>query len=593
MPSLDLGVVGNCNHAALIDRQGCIVWWCLPAFDGDPVFCRLLNQSGEQGFFDIVPADGLAWSEQEYIPNTAILRTRLYDSMGNGLQITDVAPRFTMFGRRFRPPTITRILEPIAGKPSIVIRLRPSFDYGATAPNVSHGSNHIRFTFSDLNLRLTTDAPLPYILKEQKFLLNDRMTLYLGPDEPLDGPVDETGRHFFEETLTYWRTWVRALNIPLEWQEPVIRSAITLKLCSYEPTGGLVAALTTSIPEAANTVRNWDYRFCWLRDAYFVVQALNQIGAHQTMEDYLLYIDDLVGTNPEQDLQPVYGLALESELPERTVDSLPGYRGMGPVRSGNLAYEQDQHDGYGHVILASTQAFFDTRLLRQGGIDDFHRLEHLGERAFRLHAVPDAGMWELRNNQRVHTSSSLMCWAACDRLANIAAHLMLGERSRYWRKRADEIHDTICARAWNADLGCFTGSFEGNELDANLLLLEEIGFLAADDPRFASTVAAIEKHLRRGPHMFRYVVADDFGLPENAFIVCSFWYINALHALGRREEARELLEGMLASRNHLGLLSEDINTGTGELWGNFPQTYSHVGLINCAMRLSRPWRDAR
>jgi GH15 family glucan-1,4-alpha-glucosidase len=186
-----------------------------------------------------------------------------------------------------------------------------------------------------------------------------------------------------------------------------------------------------------------------------------------------------------------------------------------------------------------------------------------------------------------------MCWAACDRLANIAAHLMLGERSRYWRKRADEIHDTICARAWNADLGCFTGSFEGNELDANLLLLEEIGFLAADDPRFASTVAAIEKHLRRGPHMFRYVVADDFGLPENAFIVCSFWYINALHALGRREEARELLEGMLASRNHLGLLSEDINTGTGELWGNFPQTYSHVGLINCAMRLSRPWRDAR
>jgi GH15 family glucan-1,4-alpha-glucosidase len=591
--SLDLGVIGNCSYAALIDGGGRIVWGCMPAFDGDPVFNHLLNEGADHGFFDVVLEDGVARSEQAYLRNTAILRTDLYDAAGNGVRILDFVPRFAQFGRRFRPPVLVRILEPRAGAPRLRIRLRPSFGYGATRPDSTFGSNHIRYIAESHSLRLTTNAPIPYVLKEQPLLLRGPITLFLGPDEPLTDSVSRIGREFIDQTADYWRHWVRSLNIPLEWQEAVIRSAITLKLCSYEPTGALIAALTTSIPEAAGSRRNWDYRYCWLRDAYFTVQALNQTVAHQTMEDFLRYIDNLVASAPDGSLQPVYGITLEPELPEREVPALAGYRGMGPVRAGNQAYAQIQHDVYGHVVLASTQAFFDTRLLRPGDIETFHRLEALGAKAYELYDKPDAGMWERRTSTRVHTSSSLMCWAACDRLAKIAAHLGLADRAVHWRTHADTIHAAISARAWSATRNSFVATFDGDEVDANLLLLEEIGFLAGADPRFVATVEAVERELRQGPHVFRYKVADDFGRPENAFVVCSFWYINALAALGRHDEARALFEKLLDMRNSLGLLSEHIDPTSNELWGNFPQTYSHVGLINCAFRLSRPWTDAR
>jgi len=592
-PSLDLGLIGNCGTSALIDRRGAVVWSCLPDFDGDPVFHHLLDGDRDVGFYDTLPVDGIAHCEQEYIPNSAILRTRLYDSRGDGFQITDFMPRFSQFGRRFRPMVMIRQIEPVAGQPRIRIRLRPSFDHGATAPPISHGSNHIRYGASPLSLRLTTNAPLPYILEERAFLLCEPLTLHLGPDETLNGAPDTIGRAYFERTLEYWRVWVRSLAIPFEWQESVIRSAITLKLCSFEATGAIVAAMTSSIPEAPMSGRNWDYRYCWLRDAFFVIEALNRVCAHQTMEDFLVYLDNIVAAAPEGRLQPVYGITLETRLDERTVDAMPGYRGMGPVRVGNAAYAQSQNDVYGAVIAAATQAFFDQRLLRSVGVEAFRRLEPLGEAAFSLYATPDAGMWELRGRANVHTSSSVMCWAACDRLARIATHLRLGDRAAHWRERADRVHAVISERAWNAKRGSFVATFDGDTLDANLLLLEQLGFLDGDDPRFAATVAAVERELKRGPYIFRYVTADDFGTPRTAFTVCTFWYINALAVLGRHAEACELLCTMLERRNHLGLLSEDIDPDTHALWGNFPQTYSHVGIINCAMRLSRDWEDIR
>ncbi|MCB1990168.1 MAG: glycoside hydrolase family 15 protein, partial [Geminicoccaceae bacterium] len=264
---------------------------------------------------------------------------------------------------------------------------------------------------------------------------------------------------------------------------------------------------------------------------------------------------------------------------------------MGPVRVGNQAYEHDQHDGYGSVILAATQAFFDRRLRRPAGRATFERLELLGDKAWALHDVPDAGLWEFRTKARVHTHSSVMCWAACDRLARIAARLELVEREIHWRGRADHIRAVIEERAWNPGLGSYTASFDDDDIDASLLLIHEVGFLQGDDPRFAGTVKAVEERLKVGPYVYRYRSQDDFGEPENAFLICSFWYVDALIALGRRDEARALFERLVACRNRLGLLSEHINRTTGELWGNFPQTYSHVGLINCAMRLSRPWED--
>jgi GH15 family glucan-1,4-alpha-glucosidase len=589
MADLDLGIIGNCAISALIDQRGTIVWSCFPRFDGDPVFCKLLDDN-DHGFFAIELED-VVRCEQHYLHNTAVLVTRLIDREGDGVEITDLAPRFFHFGRIFRPTTIVRLIKPFGERPRLRIRLRPVYGYGAQAPDVTRGSNHIRYVGPDFSLRLTTNAPLTYVLDETPFLLEDDLVLLLGPDESLRDPVVETGRAFFEQTVAYWRTLIMHLSVPFEWQDAVVRSAITLKLCSFEETGGIVAAMTTSIPEMPGSGRNWDYRYCWLRDAFFVVRTLNRLGSIETMEDFLVYLNNIVVSSDDGYLQPVYGIGLETRLVERQAEALAGYRGSAPVRVGNQAYEHDQHDGYGSVVLAATQAFFDTRLRRPAGLHTFHRLEALGEQAFAQHSVPDAGLWEFRTRAKVHTHSAVMCWAACDRLARIADHLSLADRGVYWRRRADRIRQTIVREAWNPELASFTAEFGGRTVDASLLLMHEVGFLSADDARFTGTVTAIERKLTRGPHLFRYVDEDDFGAPENAFLACTFWYIDALAAQGRAEEARQLFENMLACRNHLGLLSEHIDPHTNELWGNFPQTYSHVGLINCAMKLSKSWED--
>ena len=594
MSTLDLAVIGNCGFGALVDRRGRVVWSCMPRFDGDPVFCALLNGNGDDekfGFFDIVLED-FERSEQNYLHNTAIVVTTLYDSNGSAVEITDFAPRFKQYGRIYRPLQMVRRVRPLSGSPRLTVRLRPVCDYGASRPERTNGSNHIRYITPAVTLRLTTDAPVTYILDEVPFVVEEPFTLILGPDESLTRPIDETAREFFEMTSEFWIEWVRYLSLPFEWQDAVIRAAITLKLCNFEETGAIIAAITTSIPEAAGSRRNWDYRYCWLRDAYFVVHALNRLGATKTMEDYLRYITNIVAMSEDGHLQPVYGIALEKRLTEMEVASLAGYRAMGPVRKGNQAHEHIQNDVYGSVILASTQFFFDQRLVQPGDTRLFQKLEKVGEQAVKLFDRPDAGMWELRTKAKVHTFSAVMCWAGCDRLAKVAARLGNDGRAKYWRQHADHISGVIQKEAWDEKQNSFVESFGGADIDASLLLLNEIGFLAADDPRFAGTVAAVEKTLRHGDHIFRYATADDLGVPQTSFNICTFWYIDALAALGRAEEARDLFEKMLACRNHLGLLSEDLDPVTGELWGNFPQTYSMVGLVNAAMRLSKTWEDA-
>jgi GH15 family glucan-1,4-alpha-glucosidase len=591
MHNLDLALIGNCTIGALVDARANITWGCFPRFDGDPVFCALLKNSDDYGFFAVELAD-CERTEQHYLENTAILVTRLYDRHGGAIEITDFAPRFGQYGRMFRPMMLVRRIKRLSGSPRITLRLRPACDEGAARPDVTWGSNHIRYVAPAITLRLTTDASLTALLQETPFFLEDSVTLLLGPDETVHDAADEVGRRFFDETVQYWHEWVRFLGIPYEWQEAVIRAAITLKLNAYDDTGAIVAAMTTSIPEAAGSERNWDYRYCWLRDGYFVVNALNRLGATRTMERYLGYIINIVANSGGEPLQPVYGIDGRAALEEREVPTLSGYRGMGPVRIGNLAYRQVQHDVYGSAILAATHIFFDQRLTRRGDEALFHRLEHLGTQAIRCYDQPDAGLWELRGSARVHTFSAVMCWAACDRLALIAGQLGLAERAAYWREQSRVIHETVIQRAWSERRGAFTSTFEGDAMDASLLLLAEVGFLDATDPRFAATVSAVEKDLRRGDFIFRYVEKDDFGEPENAFLVCTFWYVNALAALDRRDEARELFEKLLARRNRMGLLAEHINPVSGEQWGNFVQTYSMVGLINAAIRLSIRWDQA-
>ena len=591
MKNLDLALIGNCTIGALVDARANFTWGCFPRFDGDPVFCSLLRDTDDYGFFSIELAD-CERTEQHYLENTAILVTRLHDRHGGAIEITDFAPRFGQYGRTFRPMMLVRRIKRLSGSPRITLRLRPACDDGAGRPEVTWGSNHIRYVAPALTLRLTTDASLTALLQETAFFIEDTVTLLLGPDETVHEAVGEVGHRFQEETAQYWREWVRSLGIPYEWQEAVIRAAITLKLNAYDDTGAIVAAMTTSIPEAAGSGRNWDYRYCWLRDGYFVVNALNRLGATRTMERYLGYIVNIAADSGGNPLQPVYGIDGRTALEEREVPALTGYRGMGPVRIGNLAYRQVQHDVYGSSILAATHIFFDRRLTRRGDEVLFRRLEPLGEQAVRCYDQPDAGLWELRGSARVHTFSAVMCWAACDRLARIAGRLGLAEREEHWHGQSQEIHRTICRRAWNERRGTFVSTFDGESMDASLLLLAEFGFLDATDPRFAATVTAVEQDLRRGDFIFRYVEKDDFGEPENAFLVCTFWYVNALAALDRREEARVLFEKLLACRNRHGLLAEHIDPNSGEQWGNFVQTYSMVGLINAAIRLSLRWDQA-
>lgn len=592
--SLDLGLIGNCAIGALIDKKAEIVWCCLPRLDGDPAFCSLLREHTDHDGFgycaiELVEQIG---AEQFYLPNTAVLVTRLTDVHGAVVEVTDHAPRFRQYDRMFTPMMLVRQIRRMEGTPRIRLTVRPACDYGRDRCVTTYGSHHVRYVAPGWVLRLTTDASITMLQEELPFFLEESVTMIFGPDESIPSNIGDLARRFLDETLAYWHEWVRDLGIPFEWQDEVIRAAITLKMNTFEDTGAIVAAMTTSIPEAPDTPRTWDYRFCWLRDSYFVVNALNRLGATKTMERYLGYLANISAGATDGRIQPVYAIDGKAKLEEQIVVTLPGYRGMGPVRRGNQAYQQVQHDVYGSAILAVTHIFFDRRLLHGGDATLFHRLEPLGETAAQMYDKPDAGLWELRGTARVHTFSSVMCWAACDRLALIAERLGLNKRAGYWREHADNIYTTIYRRAWNEEKQSFVASFEGDAMDASLLLLHDIGFLSADDPCFVSTVTAIEKELKRGHYVYRYVEADDFGEPENAFIVCTFWYIHALAALGRMEEARELFENLLAKRNRLGLLAEHIDPRTGEQWGNFVQTYSMVGLINSAIRLSKRWDHA-
>lgn len=590
--SLDLGVVGNSSLAALINRDAGLSWMCMPRMDGDPVFCGLLNPIGNEkdGIWQFRLADQVS-SEQHYVRNTAILETILTDKHGNQAKIIDFAPRFKMGGRIFRGFTLVRIVEVLSGSPFIKVSLRPRYNYGAQAPETTRGTSHVRYILGNQVLRMTTDAPVEYVLNETEFLLDRPLAFILGPDEQLTDSVMTVARLFQQKTQTYWTEWVRSLALPADYQDIVIRAAITLKLCSNEETGAIVAALTTSIPEYGDSERTWDYRFCWLRDSYFTVKALNSLNATLTMEDYLTYVSNIVTGSPDGYMQPLFGLGLEREVDEYSVSSLRGYKGFGPVRRGNAAWTQIQNDGYGSVILAATQYFFDERLPNMGGVQLFRRLERLGAEAEARWDKPDAGLWEFRTRNDVHTHSALMCWAACDRLARIAQKLNLAESFQRWSASAQHIRECVLKNAWSAERNSFVSTFGGAELDASLLLMAETGFIPPDDPRFLATVAACESELRFGNHLYRYRAPDDFGAPETAFTACTFWLIDALVRTGRKAEAREIFFDVLARRNHLGLLSEGVHVESGELWGNFPQTYSMVGLINAAMALSRSWEE--
>ena len=392
-PTLDLAVIGNSNIAALIERTGRIVWTCWPRIDGDPVFCALVDgDAPDTGFFSI-EFDEEATTAQAYVRNTAIVRTVVTAASGASFAITDFAPRFRQYGRTYRPSMLIRRIEPLKGVCRIRVRMRPRMGYGRHTATPIPGSNHIRYVTEAGAIRLTTDAPVSYIVGESAFVLSQPLNFIVHADESFSESIPRIAREFHDQTCVYWQHWVRNLNLPFEWQEAVIRAAITLQLCSFHETGAIVAALTTSIPEAPDSQRNWDYRYCWIRDAFFTVHGLNRVGATRTMERFIEYVTNVVALERRPTLKPVYSIVPETTLEERVAATLRGYRGHAPVRIGNAAVEQTQHDVYGSVILAASQMFFDERLPQKGDMALFNLLEPLGTHALRQRSrrMPGSG----------------------------------------------------------------------------------------------------------------------------------------------------------------------------------------------------------
>lgn len=581
----DLGLIGNCQCSALIDRHGAVVWACLPQFDSEPVFGALLDSEG--GEFLVGPAEGGA-GLQRYLDNTNVLET-VFESPSGRFRVVDFAPRFEQHGRMFRPTQFVRVIEPLEGSPRIVVRCNPVRGWSKNRPHVTQGSHHLRFEGYASELRLTTDIPLSY-LDGRPFSLIGRQRLALTWGRPIEEPLAPLCDHFLNETVRHWRRWVKYCDIPPSYQHDVIRSALALKLHCFEDTGAIVAAMTTSIPESPRSGRTWDYRYCWLRDAYYVVDALRLLGQFDEREQFVTYALNVVGGSPDLALSPLYTVNGTREIPETIADHWSGYNDDGPVRIGNGAALHVQHDIFGELLLTLSPIFFDERFGAERTPAALDLIMRLAKRAIDVVGTPDRGIWEYRTEPKPQTFSSLMCWVAADRAASIAKRFSPNLEAGF-RSAANRICGEVAKRAWSERRGAYIGTYDQENLDAALLQMAPLRMYPANDPRLKSTVEAIWKGLSHDGWLMRYSEDDGFGRPTVAFVICTFWLIEALAVVGMRDEARRLMDEVHKVVSPLGLLSEDYDTSLRIMSGNFPQAYSHVGLIRAAFAAAPNWNE--
>jgi len=582
----ELGIIGNCQFSALLDTSGSVEWCCLPQFDSEPVFASLLDAQ-DGGRFRVGPA-GDERGRQRYLENTNILETTFRTATG-AYRILDFAPRFEQYGRMFRPTQLVRIVEPLEGNPRICVTCEPRLGWTKAVPTRLQGSNHIRYEGFSSPLRLTTDIPVAY-LGGRPFTLTQKRYLLLAWGPPVEEPLPPLCERFLSETTLYWQRWVKQCEIPPLFQEEVIRSALALKLHCFEDTGAIVAAMTTSIPEAPGSGRTWDYRYCWLRDAYYALGAFRLLGQFEEREHFIQFLLNVAGGAADLKLAPLYAVDGSADLEERILDNWPGFNGERPVRIGNSAVSHVQNDVFGEMVLALAPVFLDQRFRAERSKAALELLERLARKAIAVAGMPDAGIWEYRIESKPQTFSGLMCWAAADRMA-LVADQHAPARAAEFRAAAERIRQDVVSNAWNADLGGFTGSYGSLDMDASLLQMAPLRFLAAGDARLESSVRAIWKSLSHDGWLFRYRLDDGFGHPSVAFVICTFWLIEALAVIGQKAEARAVMEQVRSALSPLGLLSEDYETASLRMWGNFPQAYSHVGLIHAAFAASPPWTD--
>ena len=580
----DLGLIGNCQFAALIHGCGDVVWCCWPRFDSDPVFGQLLDPEG--GRFGIGPADATT-GHQQYRDNTNVLETTFTGPDGR-FRVIDFAPRFERHGRMYRPTQLIRIIEPLDGSPMIRVHCDPVLGWSKARPAVTSGSNHLRFA-GPADLRLTTDLPLSY-LDGRAFALTVRHYLALTWDAPIEEELPALCEDMLQQTTRHWRQWVKHCDIPPRYQHEVIRSALALKLHCFEDTGAIVASITTSLPEAAGSGRTWDYRYCWLRDAYYVIDAFRLLGHFEEREAFVTYALNTAGTRDEMALAPLYTVSGDAPPPERFEPGWAGFRGDGPVRVGNEAASQIQHDVFGELVLALAPIFHDERFRAERTPATLDLIFRLADRAIAVAGTPDRGIWEFRRESTPQTFSNLMCWAAADRAAAIA-ELHAPDRAAGFRAAADRLRHALATRAWSERRGSYVGTFDGEDLDASLLQMAPLRVFPANDPKLRQTVDAIWSGLTHNSWLMRYRDDDGLGATTVAFLICTFWLIEALVLIDRQDDARALMDQTVGIQSPLGLLAENFDMGTRLLSGNFPQAYSHVGLIRAAFAASPRWRD--
>ncbi len=578
------GIIGNCAYLALIDEQANVGWMCWPRFDSSFVFGTLLDDE-KGGCFSVEPEWEALRTEQRYRPNTNILETTFHCEDGV-FRVVDFAPRFENFERIYKPLMLVRKVERLEGRPRVRVRCRPRGNYGEVELTKVFGSSHIRFQGLEAQLRLTTDISLTFIDQEEAFTLSETKYLILTFGVPLEAPLASTAERFLEKTNDYWRRWVKNTSIGYFQQEAVIRSALTLKLHQFQDTGAIIAAATTSLPEFPGSTRNWDYRYCWLRDAHYTLRALNELGHFGILEKYAEFIENIV-LSEDRRLHPLYPIALKPEPVERILP-LKGYEGERPVRVGNQAYEHIQNDVYGQVLVTLLPFFTDIRLAQNGitpGLLD--NVDYCLEMIERTMEEPDNGLWEFRGLSQLHCYTFLFHWAGSQagrKIARTIGDKRMERRAAKLARRAA----AMIERCYDRERGVYTQAVGSANLDASLLQLINMGYLKSNSQKARRHLAVLEENLRvDGGLFYRYKHPDDFGEPESTFLICAFWYVEALARMRRLDEAVEIFGRLLGHANHLGLFSEDIHPATGSQWGNFPQTYSHVGLINAAYTIAR------
>lgn len=583
MNNLNYGIIGNCRTAALVSETGSLDWCCLPEFDSASVFAKLLDE--EKGGDFSFAVDESYSTNQTYHENTCILITT-FTSEKAAFEVIDFLPRYQKENHKYHsPPEIIRLIRVLKGEPKLKINYNPKLEYAFGKTQTFIKENFIvslteaekfdsLFLYTNLNKKKVTQGTEIKLTENAFFLLSY--------NEKIELPSLESLQLEMDRTKVYWYNWAEKTPHFSHYNAEIRRSAMTLKLLSYEKSGAILAAATTSLPETIGEVRNWDYRFCWIRDASMVIKVVSQLGHKRMAKRFLDFIVDLVPDKDEK-LQIMYGINKEKELTEKLLPHLSGYKNSKPVRIGNAAYAQKQNDIYGILMDVIYQEFINLDQELENVEELWNITKGIAWVVGKHWQEPDKGIWEFRTEDRHFTFSKVLCWVAIDRAIKVSKLLNKASKIERWSKLEQEIRTDIFTHAWNDKKQAFTQSYNSEDLDASVLLMQTYGFIEPKDPKFVSTVKAIGNELMNDGLLYRYKNKDDFGLPSSSFTICTFWYINSLYKIGEEKEAKKQFDRLLSYSNHLGLFSEDIDFKTKRLLGNFPQAYSHLALIETAM----------